>query len=50
MYTPSGYSTLPWYRWPIEIDDVPSYKPPFLGDFPYVSHNQMVDKPDAMTR
>jgi len=32
---------LPWYRWPIEIDGLPSYK---NGDFPWqnVSHNQMV--------
>ena len=32
---PSGYLTLPWYRWPIEIDDLPSYKPPFIRDFPW---------------
>ena len=24
---PSGYLTSPWSLWPIEIDDVPSYKP-----------------------
>ena len=36
MYTPSGYSTLPWYRWPIEIDDVPSYKSPRIVDFPWL--------------
>ena len=34
----------PWKPWPIEIDDFPSYKPPFMvGIFHgYVSHNQMV--------
>ena len=34
----------PWKPWPIEIDDFPGYKPPFvLGIFHgYVSHNQRV--------
>lgn len=26
---PSGYLTQLWYRWPIEINDFPSQKPPF---------------------
>ena len=28
--------SLPWYRWPIEIDVFPSYKPPFIGDSPWL--------------
>jgi hypothetical protein len=33
-------NSLPWYRWPIEIDDLPMKN----GDFPWqtVSHNEMV--------
>ena len=27
----------PWYRWPIEKDDFPSYKPPLIRDFPWLS-------------
>ena len=43
-----GYLTQPWYRWPIkkpiEIDDFPSQKPPFMVEIfhGYVSHNQMI--------
>ena len=32
----SGYLTSPWKPWPIEIDDFPSYKPPFIMDFPWL--------------
>ena len=39
---PSGYLLHSHGRkWPIEIDEFPSYKPPFIRDFHgYVSHNQ----------